>query len=98
MAFLFLFWGLGYGSGSHSLLPLLCTLGHADLFTDCKTYMVIFQFPLLILKVGNLEFKREQLFGMKNGISLKTKVCSMLPSLFYLRTRVNASFCFAVSS
>lgn len=29
----------------------------------------------MILKAGNLEFKMEQLFGMKIGISLKMKVC-----------------------
>ena len=32
------------------------------------------------LKDGNLEFKREQLFGMKIGINLKMKVCHILSS------------------
>ena len=40
-------------------------------------------FARLILKVGNLEFKRKRLFGMKSGISLKMKVCPMVPSLSF---------------
>lgn len=36
----------------------------------------------MALKAGHLAFKREQLFGMKNGISLKMKVYPTVPLLF----------------
>lgn len=62
----------------------------ADNFSICCTTFVyyIFHLTLLVwndlLKVGNLEFRRYQLFGMKIGINSKMKVCFLeyIPSLF----------------
>lgn len=48
--------------------------------------MVLFHdaFHVMVLKAGNLEFMREQLFGMKIGTSSKMKVCPNFPSTDFL--------------
>lgn len=44
----------------------------------------------IILKAGHLEFKMEQLFGMRSGISLKTKVYRVL--YFYICSKMQLCF------
>lgn len=54
---------------------------HFPLFLTLTWLCLCMCMNLMKYKVGNLEFQREQLFGMKSGINLRMKV-AITVSLF----------------